>query len=98
MLSIVNEVDSLIFLLHIFCIRYKHVFLHQHGREILEFGSFHNSELGSLTPYIEEENDIDARLATLDQKLAVNSLRNLALESPKDDNKKMERGELECLP
>ena len=31
MLSIVNEVDPLIFLLHMFCIRYKHVFF-QHKK------------------------------------------------------------------
>ena len=49
-------------------------------------------------PYTEEKDDIDARLAALDQKLVVHSLRNITLESPKDDNKKMERGELECLP
>ena len=39
----------------------------KHGREIPELGSFHNSELGSLTPYNEEEDDKDARLATLDK-------------------------------
>ncbi|KAL0010965.1 hypothetical protein SO802_006073 [Lithocarpus litseifolius] len=38
----------------------------KHGRENLELGSFHNSELGSLTPYTGEEDDIHARLATLD--------------------------------
>ena len=35
----------------------------KHGREIPELGSFHNSELGSLTPYTEEEDDIHAGLA-----------------------------------
>ena len=61
-------------------------------------GSFHNSELGSLTPYTEEDDDIDARLANLDQKLMVHSLRNITLETLEDDNKKMEGGELEYLP
>ncbi|KAK9987912.1 hypothetical protein SO802_028151 [Lithocarpus litseifolius] len=64
----------------------------------LELRSFHNSKLGSLTLYIEEEDDIDAKLVALDQKLMVHSFRNLALESLKDDNKKMERNKLEYLP
>ena len=41
----------------------------KHGREILELGSFHNLKLGSQTLYTKEEDDIDARLATLDRKL-----------------------------
>ena len=60
-------------------------------------GSFHNSELGSLTPYTEEEHGIDARLAILDQKLMVHSLRILTLENSEGDNK-MERNESEYLP
>ena len=51
-----------------------------------------------MTPYTEEEDDTDARLAVLNQKLMVHSLRNLALESPKDDNKKMEWNKSEYLP
>ena len=70
----------------------------KHGREIPELGSFHNSELGSLIPYTKEEDDIDARLAALDQKLMVHSLKNIALDNPEDDNKKMEGNELEYLP
>ena len=70
----------------------------KHGREILELGSFHNSELGSLTPYTEEEDDIDARLATLDRKLMIHSFRNLTLESLEGEDKKMEGNELEYLP
>ena len=38
----------------------------KHGREIPELGSFHNSKHSSLTPYTKEEDDIDARLTTLD--------------------------------
>ena len=70
----------------------------KHGREIPELGSFHNSELGSLTPYTEEEDGIDARLAILDQKLMVHSLKILTLENAEGDNKKMERNESEYLP
>ena len=36
----------------------------EHGREIPKLRSFHNSELGLLTPYTEEEDDMDARLAS----------------------------------
>ena len=70
----------------------------KHGREIPELGSFHNSELGSLIPYTKEEDDINARLTALDQKLKVYSLGNITLDNPEDDNKKMEGNELEYLP
>ena len=60
----------------------------KHGREIPELGSFQNSELGSLTLYTEEENDIDARLATLDKKLMIHSFKNLTLESLEGEDKK----------
>ena len=43
----------------------------KHGREIPELGSYYNSEPGSLTPHTEDEDDIDARLVALDQKLMV---------------------------
>ena len=33
----------------------------KHGREILELGSFHHLEFGSLTAYVDEEDDIDPR-------------------------------------
>ena len=55
----------------------------KHGREILKLGSSHNLELGSLTPYTEEEDDIDARLTTLDKKMMIHSFGNLTLESLK---------------
>ncbi|KAL0015702.1 hypothetical protein SO802_002771 [Lithocarpus litseifolius] len=70
----------------------------KHGREILELGSFHNSELSSLTPYTEEEDDIDARLAALDKKLMIHSFRNLTLESLEGEDEKMEGNESEYLP
>ena len=62
----------------------------KHGREILELGSFHNSKLGLLTPYTKEEDDIDARLATLDKKLMIHSFRNLTLESFEGKDERME--------
>ena len=70
----------------------------KHGREIPELGSFHNSELGSLTPYTEEEDDIDARLATLDRKLMIHSFKNLTLGSFEGEDEKMEGNALEYLP
>ena len=61
-------------------------------------GSYYDLELGSLTSYIEEEDDIDARLATLDQKLMVHSLRILTLENARGNNERMEGEESEHLP
>ena len=51
------------------CTRYD-----KHGREIHKLGSFHYSEPGSLTPYTKEKDDIDVRLAALDQKLMINTI------------------------
>ena len=70
----------------------------KHGREIPELGSFHNLELGSLTPYTEEEDDINARLATLDRKLMIHNFRNLSLEELEDKDENMEGNELEYFP
>ena len=70
----------------------------KHGREIPELGSFHNSELGSLTLYTEEEDDIDARLAILERKLMIHSFRNLALESLEDEDERMGKNESNYLP
>ena len=70
----------------------------KHGREIPELGSFHNLDLGLLTPFTEEEDDIDARLATLDRKLMIHSFRKLTLESLEDEDERMEGNELEYLP
>ncbi|KAK9984329.1 hypothetical protein SO802_033854 [Lithocarpus litseifolius] len=53
----------------------------KHGREVPELGSYYDSEPSS--PTIKEEDDIDARLAALDQKLMVHSLRIMVLESAK---------------
>nr|XP_023874801.1 uncharacterized protein LOC111987328 [Quercus suber] len=68
-----------------------------HGKEILELGSYYDSEPGSLTSYTKDEDDINARLAALDQKLMINSLRYITLESLEDDNTKMEGGESKHL-
>ena len=70
----------------------------KYGWEILELGSFHNSELGSLTTYIDEEDDIDARLAVLDRNLMIHSFINLTLENLEDEDERMECNELEHFP
>ena len=61
-------------------------------------GSYYDSEPGSLTPHNEEKDDIDARLAALDQKLMVHSLKVLTLENARGNNERMEGGESEHLP
>ena len=61
-------------------------------------GSYYDFEPGSLTSHTEEEDDIDARLAALDQKLMVHSLRIMTFENVGDNNERMEGGELEHLP
>ncbi|KAL0004592.1 hypothetical protein SO802_012153 [Lithocarpus litseifolius] len=60
--------------------------------------SYITDELGSLTPYTEEEDDIDARLVILDRKLMIHSFRNLTLESLKGEGEKMEGNESKYLP
>ena len=70
----------------------------KHGREILELGLYYDSKPSSLTPHTEEEDDIDARLATLDQNLMVHSLRILTLENAGGNNEGMEGGESKHLP
>ena len=70
----------------------------KYGWEIPELGSFHNSEFGSLTTYIDEEDDIDARLAVLDRNLMIHSFINLTLENLEDEDERMECNELEYFP
>ena len=60
-------------------------------------GSFYNLEFVSLILYTEEEDDIDARLATLDRILMIHSFRNLTLESLEGEDEKMEGNESEYL-
>ena len=60
--------------------------------------SYYDSEPSSLIPYTKEEDDIDVRLAALDQKLMVHSLRIMALENVRGNNERMEGGESKHLP
>ena len=60
-------------------------------------GLYYDSKLGSLTPYTKEKHDVDARLAVLDQKLIVHSLRILTLENAGGNNERMEGGGSEHL-
>ena len=70
----------------------------KHGREVPELGSYYDSEPSSPTPHTEEKDDIDARLAALDQKLMVHSLRIMALENAKRNEERMEESESEHHP
>ncbi|KAK9993606.1 hypothetical protein SO802_023309 [Lithocarpus litseifolius] len=67
----------------------------KHARETLELRSFHNSELGSLTPYTKEKDDINARLSTLDRRLMIHNFRNLTLKDLEDKDERMEGNESE---
>ena len=51
----------------------------KHRGEVLELGSDYDLEPSSPTPHIEEEDDIDARLPILDQKLMVHNLKSMTL-------------------
>ena len=51
----------------------------KHWREVLELGSYYDLEPSSPTPHIEEEDDIDAGLAILDQKQMVHNLKSMTL-------------------
>ena len=70
----------------------------KHGREVLELGSYYDSEPSSPILHTEGEDDIDARCAALDQKLMVHSLRIMTLENAECNNERMEESELEQLP
>ena len=70
----------------------------KHGREVLELGSYYDSEPSTPTLHAEEKDDIDARLATLDQKLMVHSLRIMTLKNAEHDEEKMEESKSEHLP
>ena len=52
-----------------------------HGREVLELGSYYESEPSTLTLHTVEDGDIDASLAALNQKLMVHCLRIMTLEN-----------------
>ena len=65
----------------------------KHGREVPKLGSYYDSEPSSPTPHTEKEDDIDARLADLDQKLMVHSLRIMTLENAERNEERMEESE-----
>ena len=70
----------------------------KYGREVLELGSYYDSEPCSPTPRTKEDDDIDARLAILDQKLMVRSLRIMTLENAERNEERMEESVSEHLP
>ena len=70
----------------------------KHGIEVIELGSYYNSEPSSPTPHTEKEDDINARLAVLNQKLMVHNLRIMTLENAEHNNERMEESESEHLP
>ena len=70
----------------------------KHGREVLELGSYYDSEPSTPTLHTEEEDDIEARLAALDQKLIIHSLRIMTLENAKRNEERMEGSEPLHLP
>ena len=70
----------------------------KHGKVVLELGSYYDSEPSSPTPHTEEEDDIDAKLAALDQKLMVHSLRIMTLENAERNEERMEESGSEHLP
>ena len=69
----------------------------KHGREVPELGSYYDSESSSPTPHIKEEDNINARLVTLDQKLMVHSLRIVKLENDERNEERMEESESKHL-
>ena len=60
-------------------------------------GLYCDSEPSTPTLHIKEEDDIDARLAALDQKLMVHSFRIMTLENAKRNEERMEESESEHL-
>ena len=69
----------------------------KHGREVPELGSYYDSKPSSSAPHTKKEDDIYARLAALDQKLMVHSLRLMTLENAECNEERMEESELEHL-
>ena len=69
----------------------------KHGREVLELRSYYDSEPSSPISHTEEEDDIDARLVALDQKLMVHSFRIMTLENVECNEERVEESELEHL-
>ena len=70
----------------------------KHGREVSKLGSYYDSEPNTQTLHTEKEDDIEARLAALNQKLMVHSLRIMMLENAKHNKEKIEDNKSEHLP
>ena len=70
----------------------------KHGKEVPELGSYYDSEPSSPTSRTKDEDDIDARLVALDQKLMVHSLRIMTLENAECNDKRTEGNKSEHLP
>ena len=70
----------------------------KHGKEVPELGSYYDSEPSPPTLHTEKEDDIDARLVALDQKLMVHSLKIMALENSERNDERIEGDETEHLP
>ena len=68
------------------------------NNEVLELESYYGSEPSPLTLHTIEDDDIDARLAALNQKLMVHSLRIMTLENAEYNEERMEGNEPEHLP
>ena len=61
-------------------------------------GLYYDSKPSSPIPHTKQEDDIDARLAVLDQKLMVHNLRIMTLENAERNNERMEESESDHLP
>ena len=70
----------------------------KHGREVPELGSYYDSEPSTPTLHTIEDDDINARLAVVDQKLMVHSLKIMTLENAERNKERMEGSEQEHLP
>ena len=69
----------------------------KHGREVPELRSYYDSGSSSPTTHTKEEDDIDARLAALDHKLMVHSLKIMTLKNAECSNEREEEGEPDQL-
>ena len=70
----------------------------KHGREVSKLESYYESEPSTPTLHTVEDDDIDAMLVALDQKLMVHSLRVMTLENTERNEERTEGSEPEHLP
>ena len=70
----------------------------KHGREVPELGSYYESEPSTPTLHTAEDDDIDARLAALGQKLMIHSLGIMTLENAEHNEERMEGSKPEHFP